>query len=272
MFMFDRNTLTQLRLTAVVFACLGTQPAHSALVAQYDASVHSNPTTGTGWFTWEATSSIDYQAIIDGGAPAWRISDSIPGPYNYLGVGSPDSLSTNGWRFSMQVRVTSSFAAGPNYNSFGSVTVGFGAGTSYEMVLGLDANGNTQLRSPIAGYTYPDGVPNLGPLFNISGGSNDYHWFEMIFGGLGDPLGVRLYADGQLLTTNLPGVGVAPSADRAYWGNGSVQGHGGANYRFVEFVTGPNLTPIGVPEPSAIVLLSLGSAPLLLRRRRASTH
>jgi hypothetical protein len=264
------NTLPQVCRTAILFACVGCQPALATLVASYDASVHSNPTTGTGWFTWGATSSIDYQAITDGGAPAWQISDSINGPYNYLGVGSPDSLSTNGWRFSMHVRVTSSFAAGPNYNSYGQVTVGSPFGTSYEMVLGLDTNGNTQLRSPINGYTYPDGVPDLGPLFNIPGGPNDYHWFEMIYGGLGDPLGVRLYADGQLLTTNLPGNGVAPSADRAYWGNGTIQGHGGANYRFVEFVTGPNLSPIGVPEPSALVLLFLGSAPLAARRRRPS--
>lgn len=258
-------------LLALASLGLSTQPLSAALIATYDAAVDADPVTSTGWFFWDGTGDILNQAVSDGGAPAWQIVDSQTGRYYYYGTHAGTALGTSGFRLSVLMRPTSSFGPGPNYNSYAQVTVGSGAGTSYAMVVGLDAGGQTQVRIPQQPYTYPDGVPNNGPLFDVAGGAADYHWYELIYAGPLDSLGVRLYIDGQLTATNLVGEGVAPSENRAYWGNGTVQGFGGANYRYVEFETGLNLSPIGVPEPAVLPGTALLGALALLARRRPRT-
>ncbi len=257
-----------MRLIPAALALLAAN-AHAALVATYDAGTHANPTASTGWVFFDGTGGNTYQAVNDGGTSAWEISDSLTGRYYYLAAAT-SNLAISGWRLSMQLRTLQSFDFGTNYNSFASVNVqtpGFGSGTAYDMVFGIDSGGALQVRVPNA-ISNTNGVTTTGPVFNVGGDPDGYHWFELLYAGPGALDGVRLYIDGALVAGNLTGYGTAPVADRAYFGNGTVQGYGGARYAFAEFEAVNNPAPVGVPEPGTITLCGAALALHALARRR----
>lgn len=94
---------------------------------------------------------------------------------------------------------------------------------------------------------------NEGPQFNVGG--NGYHEYRISYSPQSDTVSLR--ADGQLLTSDLPGLAIS-NGNYIHWGSIASQDVGQGNWNELSF---------SVPEPSSAVYLVSAILVLCLRQR-----
>lgn len=276
--------LNNLKRFALVACFAGAAPfAAAGIDYQITTSGSTNP-QDNGWrainivastqveFDYTSASYPGVGPVTDGDTDAWQIFDTngnVSAAYWASNVpvnnSSGNRVRDRNWRFSAFVKALPSneqgnapLNAAMRVLSFNRTIVGaVSSSLGYTLTLEDVANGGTEL------------IVNSDPT-TLTTLTDGYHWVEMIWTTAEGSLDV--YVDANLVLEDLTTNEIVNNAgNRIEFGDLQLTNSGvaGANWAFAEFVLDDaSLTPIGVPEPTSLALLSLGSL-LVARRRRA---
>lgn len=276
-------------ITVLAFSVLAVVPASGELLVSRHVGSNNPLSQSTPWtdlpFNTIAASNgpggsptgvNTFGPVTVNGVDAWEIDDplGVPGNVNvqdysyYTSDTATVNTLTHAWRASFYVQPTQQYdAAGEKTDTSNAAAIQVTTTAStpftvptFGLQLGIDSQGRTLIDNPnVAGVDFV--------------GTTGFNWIELIF----DPTeGVDLFVNGSLVIDNMAITNTNPAG-----GAGSGQsrfgdilffndGDGGAYWAYAEFATGESieerLTPIFIPEPTSLAILSLGGFALCRRR------
>jgi hypothetical protein len=265
------HSMSNQLLQSMAALILGVTSAHASTIITH--SGNADPAT-QGWQPWSSLSGAEWDhtffadagPVTTDGVDAWRILDTTVGPRTGGSDELPYRYNTRplvgqNWRFTALVKAYQrSSAENSRLNATMDVNAQtqFNPPTGYRHRLTLYDNGQGGTEVYVFGSSpYVTTIDNTG-----------FNWVEMIHT---TGQGTSLFINGSEVVNNLPAVGISTSYGTVRWGDTIfvAGGQGGADWAFVEFEHDPSkvMTPIGIPEPSALALLGI-SGLLVANRRR----
>jgi hypothetical protein len=228
-----------------------------AAIIEYDAdpgpapnpaSIDGYPTkAGNQPWTYNSGAGSRFSAIDDGGTPAWAQNTTGTGSYAmyYLSpdVADANEGAANGWELEVEARIpTTSLTP-----SFGSAAGYWDGAKRWHLMFGAEADGDPIVKLADGG----------NPTYTLQGaGNTGYHTYKLVYDSAAGT--ADLFVDGNEVISNWAG-GAATTTLIVRWGDDAFAEDAQVNWNHVKWET--------VPEPAAILLVTIGGF-FALRRRR----
>jgi len=235
-------------LLSTTLLCLTASLANAGTIALHQ---DANDPNSEGWADWRGVDQLTTGPVTGdvGGFDAWQIADTdgSDGGYQVALTGQQiDNATTNGWTLRARIRVVGDDEP---INDSRITGVNFG-GSGF--ILRLGSSGG----DPVAGFL-------AGPEMTLTGEGNGYHLYEVIFDPSSGTSGTAdLFVDGDEVISDFAGWNGNFLNGIVAIGSGGGGSTGTQNYNLVEFSI--------VPEPTSLILASVGVLPLGLIARRRS--